>query len=82
MNFLYSSQAPFTITNASIQSLYTALSSIISNTILENSDIPRPEFIYGHGFERGTSGTVSDLINHYKFNTEGIKQLTLKRLKK
>lgn len=79
--------APYLITNnAPIITLYngspSVLSQIISNTILENSDIPRPEFIYGHGFESGTSGTVSDLINHYKFNTEGIKQLTLKRLKK
>ena len=79
--------APYLINNnAPIITLYngspSVLSQIISNTILENSDIPNPEFIYGHGFEGGTSGTVSDLINHYKFNTEGIKQLTLKRLKK
>ena len=73
------------INNAPIITLYnggpTVLSQQVANAILSNPDIPRPEFLYAHGFENGTSGAVSDLINYYNFDKEGIKTLSLKRLK-
>lgn len=83
----FSKYAPLLLkNNAPIITLYNGspivLSQNISNTILTSSDIPRPEFIYAHGFKNGTSGTVSDLIKHYNFDKEGIKKLSLTRLKK
>lgn len=72
--------------NAPIITLYngspSVLSQNISNAILSNVDVPRPKFVYSHGFKDGTSGTVPDLIKYYNFDKDGIKKLALTRLKK
>lgn len=74
------------LNNAPIITLYNGnpriLSQGIASAILSDSYIPRPDFIYAHGFEGGTSGTVSDLLKYYGFDKDGIKKLTLKRLGK
>lgn len=58
------------------------LSQNISNAIMSNENVPKPKFIHAHGFTNGTSGKVNDLIKYYNFDEEGIKKITLKRLKK
>lgn len=72
--------------NAPIITLYNGnpviLSQIVSNAILSNTDVPRPEFLFAHGFENGTSGTVSDLIRYYNFDKDGIKKISLTRMRK
>ena len=74
------------INDAPILTLYNGnsqtLSQNISNAILSNENIPNPKFIQSHGYESGTSGKVSDLIQYYNFDEEGIKQLALRRLMK
>lgn len=79
--------APYLITNnAPILSVYNGssqvLSHYISNSIISNSDIPRPNAFLSHGFETGTTGKMSDLIKYYGFDEKSIQCKALKLLRK
>lgn len=56
------------------------LQSNMSGAILGGDDIPRPKFVTGHGFTRGTSGTVEDLMRYYKLDSAGIALTALQSL--
>lgn len=58
------------------------LKNSVSGAVMENPDIPRPEFVIGHGFMEGTSGSVNDLIKYYKFDRDGIVDIALNAIKK
>lgn len=74
------------VNDAPIITLYNGSPEIlpqhVSSTILSSETLPRPKFIYGHGYYEGTSGTVDDLIKHYQFDEAGIKTMVLKRMNK
>jgi len=56
------------------------LQASVSSAILENPDIVRPQFVIGHGFTGGTSGSVKDLVHYYERDTLGIKNVALRSL--
>lgn len=58
------------------------LKNSVSGAVLENPDIPRPQFVAGHGFMEGTSGSVNDLIKFYKFDKDGIVDIAMDAIKK
>lgn len=60
----------------------TTLQANISAAILSNPDIPRPQFVAGHGFEGGTSGLVAELIHHYGLDSDGIQSFALRSISK
>ena len=74
------------VNDAPIITLYNGSPEIlpqhVSSTILSSETLPRPKFIYGHGYYEGTSGRVDDLIKHYQFDETGIKTMVLKRMNK
>lgn len=57
------------------------LKNSVSGAILENSDIPKPKFITGHGFVEGTSGSVNDLIKFYKLDVDWILDVAMSSIK-
>lgn len=82
----FSQYAPYLITNdAPIMMVYNGspqvLSQYVANSILSNSDIPRPRAFLSHGFEVGTTGKINDLINYYGFDENSIKCKSLKLVK-
>ena len=72
------------VNDAPIVTLYNGSPEIlpqhISEAILCSESIPRPQFIYGHGYYEGTSGKVDDLIKYYQFDEEGIKNKVLQKV--
>lgn len=58
------------------------LKNSVSGAILENPDIPKPQFVTGHGFMEGTSGPVNDLIKFYKLDRDGIVDIAMNTIKK
>ena len=74
----------FLVNDAPIITLYNGSPEIlpqhISSAILSSQSLPRPQFIYGHGYYEGTSGKVDDLIKYYGFDEMGIKKMVLKRI--
>lgn len=74
------------INNAPIITLYNGSPDIlpqhISSAILSDKYIPRPEFVFGHGYYEGKSGKVDDLIKYFQFDEEGIKNIVLRKVKK
>ena len=72
------------VNDAPIITLYNGSPEIlpqhVSSAILTSESIPRPRFVYGHGYYEGTSGKVDDLIKYYGFDENGIKKMVLKRL--
>lgn len=72
--------------NAPILTLYNGDPSIIkrfvSESVLSDPYIPRPQFIESHGFLNGTSGSVEDLIKYYEFDSQGIKNVAINKVLK
>ena len=68
-------------TDAPILTVYNGDPSILKNTvsaaILGSADAKRPDFIMSHGFNEGTSGSVDDLIRHFRLDAEGIANVAL-----
>ena len=58
------------------------LSQVIGKTILTNKDLPRPLDFYSHGFVGGTTGTFSQLVDHYGFDPQSISEKTLRLVKR
>ena len=82
----FSQYAPILITSdAPIMMVYNGspqvLSQYVANSIVSNSDIPRPKAFLSHGFEIGTTGKMNDLVNYYGFDEESIKEKSLKLVK-
>jgi len=50
------------------------LRNVVSAALLKNGKII-PSSMQGHGFEYGTSGSLEDLIKHFKFDGEGIVEI-------
>ena len=67
-----------TVYNGSPATLQTSVSS----AVLGNPDIPRPRFVYGHGFIEGTSAGVNELISHFQLDSSGIRQVALSAIAK
>lgn len=59
----------------------TTLQANVSGAVMENPAIPRPQFVAGHGFVGGTSGSVKELLRHYKLDAAGIEYVALQSLK-
>ena len=53
------------------------LQSMVSAAVMENPDMPRPQYVAGHGFIEGTSGSVAELTQYYKFDANGIRDVAL-----
>jgi len=74
------------LNNAQIITIYNGnpdiLTKNIAQSILSDPYIPRPKQLNSLGYINGTSGDVSDLIKHYGFDEEGIKNFALRRIKK
>ena len=84
---LFHEYAPLLLTNdCPILAVYNGspqiLSNIIGNTILRDKDLPRPRDFYSHGFLEGTTGTFSELVTHYGFDSESIKGKALRLIKR
>lgn len=58
------------------------LKNAVSGAILENPDIPKPQFVTGHGLMEGTSAPVNDLIKFYKLDRDGILDIAMSSIEK
>ncbi|HEX6976856.1 MAG TPA: 1-deoxy-D-xylulose-5-phosphate synthase N-terminal domain-containing protein [Patescibacteria group bacterium] len=56
------------------------LQNSVARVILENGGSSLPSKIIGHGFQVGTSGSLSDLIKHYKLDAKGIVSVVFEKL--
>ena len=54
------------------------IQSLIASRILEE-DIPYPKKVISHGFIKGESGTLDELLKKYQFDKEGIVRLILNK---
>jgi transketolase len=52
----------------------TILESFVTKAILENP-VKKPSLIKGHGFDYGGSGSILDLMKHFKMDAEGLVEV-------
>ena len=56
------------------------LQMAVAKAVMDKNSLSRPRFISGHGFNLGTTGSISDLEKYLGFDTESILKLVLKEM--
>lgn len=82
----FAQYAPQLITNdCPIITVYNGnphiLAQYVSEAIITNPCIPRPQILKAHGFECGTTGSLEELLRHYKLDSDGIMSISIEMLK-